>query len=157
MLSDNSDQENNELENLGVLHKILKILSKRDIKNLPPDFFSNLNVIVESYSKENNINFLLTLFENMSDDEIVAFVFNSGDRRNRPKLFIVNDVEIDLYGNFFRKMVDFILKKNPDLEKLYEKKAIFKLLQDMFIEELKEFFDKEKLYEKFEKKILNAE
>ena len=27
----------------------------------------------------------------------------------------------------------------------------------MFIEELKEFFDKEKLYEKFEKKILNAE
>ncbi|MBP7653280.1 hypothetical protein KA977_07650 [Candidatus Dependentiae bacterium] len=155
MIHEIVEKESDEFENLDTLHNILKILSKRDIKNLPPDFFVNLNIIVETYSSQDKgTDFLLKLFNEMGDDEIVAFVFNSGERRNRPKLIIVNnDIEIDLYGGFFRKMVDHIIEMKPEIEKTLSKKEIFDILQNLFLENLKDFFDKEKLYKKFVEKV----
>jgi len=142
-LEDNNDEE------LDALHKILNILSEKNIKNLPPDFFLNLNLVVEKYYESGKINFLFNIIKEMNDDELIAFIFNNGERRNRPKLFVIKDVEIDIYGSYFRNMVDYITERSPEVLNDISKPEIDYVIRQLFTNALEKFFDKERLYLEF--------
>jgi len=146
------DDDSTELDSL---HKILQIIINKNVKNLPPDFFIHLNQIIEDYISQGKIGFLMQLFKEMDDDEIIAFVFNRGERRNRPYTFIINDNEIDIYGGYFRKMIDHIISKKPEFETNISKQDLHYILKQLFIMQLNDFFDKDKLLKKFEENYKN--